>query len=111
MNAGGTFTLLPEAEEDLMYIAASVGRTNPAKTVDFLRAARATIDILADSPALGSPQFFENAKYHSLRRFRVSGFKNYFIWYRPFASNNGVEVWRVLHSSQDVVPLLEEVSD
>lgn len=111
MNMGGTFTLRPEAEEDLKSIAAYVGRSHAAKTVDFLRAAKTTIEVLADSPFLGSIQSFEAPRHHSLRRFRVSGYPSYLIWYRPFASKNGIEVWRVLHSSQDVLPRIEEVSD
>lgn len=92
MNPNAAFSLLPQAEEDLQRIAAFVGQADREKTVEFLRAARTTVDFLAGAPLSGSPQFFENPRHHSLRRFRVAGFKNYFIWYRSFVTNNGIEV-------------------
>ena len=64
MNSGGTFSLSPQAENDLLQIAAYVGRSQKAKTVEFLRAARTTIDFLADSPFAGSPQPFEEERHH-----------------------------------------------
>ncbi len=111
MNEDGKFVLLPQSRADLQEHAKYLGRNNADKTVEFFVAARQTFRELADSPFLGSPQFFNNAAHHSLRRWPVNGFSQYQIFYRPFASGDGIVIWRVLHHRRDIVPLLEEVDD
>ena len=81
--------LLPQSRADLQQHAKYSGRNNADKAVEFFAAARQTFRELADSPFLGSPQFFSDAAHHSLRRWPVN---------RPFSSGDGV-------------PLLEEVED
>ncbi len=111
MNLDGKFALLPESRTDLQEHAKYLGRNNADKAVEFFAAARETFRELADAPFLGSPQFFNDASHHSLRRWPVKGFSQYLIFYRPFASGDGVVIWRVWHHSRDIVPLLEAVVD
>ena len=111
MNPDGVFVVLPQAREDLERIALFMGAYKPENAVQFVEAARKTFDELAASPFLGSPQPFSDPAHHSLRRWPIHRFRAYLIFYRPFASRDGVEIWRVLHSSQDVTPALEEVTE
>ena len=69
------------------------------------------VDLLTAMPFVGTPSDFGIATLHSMRFVRVKGFKNYLIFYRPFASKDGIVVHRVLHSARDVVPLLEDSLD
>ena len=43
---------------------------------------------------------------HGLRLFRVAGFEKILILYRPL--ENGVEILRVIHGSQNVLRLLRQ---
>ncbi len=111
MNSNGVFVVLPQARADLLEITRFLSLRNSANAVKFVRAARETFDDLAQSPFLGAPQGFSDPAHHSLRHWPVKSFRSYQIFYRPFASSDGVQIWRVLHNSQEVVPRLEEVSE
>jgi len=71
----------------------------------FLQAAEATFSELAALPEMGSLQHFTNPRFAGTRRWRVRGFDNYLIFYRPFS--NGIEVLRVLYASRNIASLFE----
>ena len=66
-----------------------------------------TIEQLAEQSGLGVSFPMEEPRLHSLRRFRVRNHRVYWIYYRPFASGNGIEVFGVVHERQDAVAQLE----
>ena len=72
------------------------------------RRVEATIKQLVEQPYLGSPRDYDDPRLHNLRQWPVQDFKNYLIFYRPFASSNSIEVLRVLHSSRDANAQLSE---
>lgn len=74
-------------------------------------AIESSLEILVGSPYLGSPLFYTNPQMHSLRRYQIPDFRNYGIFYRPLASANGIDVWRVLHTRQDAASRLEDMLD
>lgn len=105
-------TLHPKAVEDISGILDWMKQQDKATTGRKLfDAIESSLEILVSSPYLGSPLFYGNPQMHSLRRYQIPGFRNYGIFYRPLASANGVDVWRVLHAKQDVTSRLEDVFD
>lgn len=59
-------------------------------------------------PHLGSPRGNAAPRLHNLRQWPVQDFKSYLIFYRPFASSNGIEVFRVLHAARDAAAHLSD---
>ena len=55
---------------------------------------------------MGSPREFQNSHLIGIRQWRVSGFENYLIFYRPI--EDGIEVLRVLHGARDIEGLFRE---
>ena len=62
-------------------------------------------------PNLGSPRFFTHPQLHGIRQWPIQNFKNYSVICRAFASDNGLEVLRVLHGAHDIVTHLESALD
>ena len=90
-----------------MGIARDFAERDVNKARNFLSDARDTIATLADSPLLGSSQPQVSPRLHSMRRFRVHNHRALWVYYRPFASGNGIEVFAVLHERQDAATRLE----
>lgn len=70
----------------------------------FLRALQRTCEALCDDPGLGSPRFFGNPALEGLRVWPISGFRRQLLFYR--ASDEAVEVVRLLHGARDLESLL-----
>jgi toxin ParE1/3/4 len=66
----------------------------------FVESAYGTFQELARMPGLGRARNFSRAGLRELRSFRVKGFENYLIFYRPIS--DGVEVFHVLHGARDL---------
>ncbi len=96
----GNFFVSPEAREDLDQIHAFISEDNLAAADRVLEAALATFADLAGMPGMGRRRTFKSSALSDLRSFRVSGFRNYLIFYRPRAG--GVEIVRVLHAARDL---------
>ena len=100
--------LLPSAWNDLQSNFLFLGRQNRARANEFARQLQLALTQLAQTPHLGSPRFYANPRLHSIRRWPIPNFERYGIFYRPFASGNGIEVFRVAHASRDMEALLKE---
>ena len=98
------FTVAPEAKEDLDAIHAYISGDDPDAADRVLEATLATFEELARMPGMGRPRTFTQSGLRGLRSFRVEGYRNYLIFYRPVT--NGVEVVRVLHGARDLDALL-----
>ena len=113
-NESELFTLAPgvlveaDARRDIKQTFAYLARNNPQTGRRFLTALHQTLTQLAEMPHLGAPRQFAHPALHGLRQWPVKDFKNYLIFYRPFASGNGLEVLRILHTSRDVAVHLED---
>ena len=101
----------PASQTDVMDIAAYLGRNNREVIPRFYESLAQTLTELSQFPNLGSPQFFSNPQLHGIRQWPIQNFKNYLVIYRPFASDNGLEVLRVLHGARDIKTHLESALD
>ena len=100
------FTVSPEAEHDLDEIHAYIFGDNPDAADRVLEAALATFEDLAKMPGMGRPRTFTHSGLSGLRSFRIEGFRNHLIFYRPVT--DGVEIVRVLHGARDLDALFSE---
>jgi toxin ParE1/3/4 len=89
------------AQRDLLEHFVSLGeRAGEATALRFLQAAEETFAELAAMPCMGRAEDFDNPRLTGMRRWRVRGFENYLIFYRPFSQ--GIEVWRVVYATRDL---------
>ena len=98
--------LRPLARRDLsdiaVYLATESGQDELAYR--FLDAVESSLDRLTALPEMGAIREFLDPRLEGVRRWRLAGFGNYAIYYRPLEA--GIEVIRVLHAKQDAEGLL-----
>ena len=75
----------------------------------FTDSARASFAAIGDVPNIGVQLHSRNPAFEELRKWRISGFAAYLIFYRSLA--DGVDVLRVLHGAQDWWAALDIASD
>ena len=66
----------------------------------FCDAAAATFSSIARSPGIGEPRTSTQPRLAGLRVWRISGFENHLVYYRPIEA--GIEIVRVLHRARDI---------
>ena len=92
----------PQAIRDLadiaVYLAEESGNHDAAYS--FLAAAEASFEQLAAMPAMGVAREYLDWALAGVRMWRIAGFENYLIFYRPVES--GIEIIRVLHAKRDI---------
>ena len=71
----------------------------------FYDAAAATFENLARMPGMGERRESSNPRLAGLRVWRIEGFANHLIFYRPV--EGGIEIVRVLHGARDIDSVLE----
>jgi plasmid stabilization system protein ParE len=97
----------PLARHDVDRIAATIAAEHPEAGARFLDEFDAVVDRLLQFPELARvwqtnrPDALSTVRRLVMRGFRVS------IFYRP--TKTTIEVLRVLHHSQDALPLLEDL--
>jgi toxin ParE1/3/4 len=77
----------------------------PTGTCSILRAAEETFLELARMPGMGVITSFSGSEDRDLRRWRIRGFENFLIFYRPI--EDGIEVIRVLHGAREIERVFE----
>jgi toxin ParE1/3/4 len=77
----------------------------------FLDAAKATLEELSRMPLMGSSRSYSAPELKDLRQWRIRGFTDYLIFYRPLS--DGVEIVRVLHGKRNLAAILldEEIQE
>jgi toxin ParE1/3/4 len=100
------FILAPCVEDELWAIWQFIAQDNPPAATRVVEAAHETFKNLAVTPGLGRPHKFRNPKLKGVRSWRVSGFDNYLIFYRPIP--DGVQVLHVYHGARDIETLFRE---
>ena len=98
--------LSPWVEDEPWVIWKFIAQDNPDAATRVIEAAHETFESLADTPGLGRPRKFQNPKLKGVRSWRVSGFDNYLIFYRPIPE--GVQVLHVCHGARDIEALFDE---
>jgi len=96
----------PCVEENLWDIWEFIARDNPEAAERVVEAAYETMKALAANPGLGRPRNFRNPRLKDIRSWRVEGFDNYLIFYRPVSS--GIQVLRVYHGARNIDALFGE---
>lgn len=96
----------PKAEADLDETAEYIGRENPEAAARFLTTAEETFKQLLATPGLGRLREYLDPRLTGLRSWRIRGFENWLVFYRP--ADGGIEVVRVLHGARDLGPLFAE---
>lgn len=94
------FTLAPSAATDLDEIWHYLAENNEAAAEKFIRELAAKFQLLANNRELGRRQD------DFLVEMRMFPFKKYYIYYFP--TDEGVEIYRVLHGRRDIEGLFEE---
>jgi toxin ParE1/3/4 len=98
--------ILAAARRDLREQRDYIAQDSPAAAERFLAAAEAAFQQLAEMPGMGTRKRVRNARLAGLRQWRVRGFERYRIYYR--ATEESIEVLRVLHGARDIDRILEE---
>ena len=70
----------------------------------FLKSAEKSFQDLAEMPGMG-PLKVHEGKFAGVRMWRVAGFENFLIFYRPL--KDGVAIERVFHAKQDYQRVLK----
>ena len=94
------FVLRAAAQRDLDafadYFETEAGKDLAQRFID---SAQTTFTSLGDTPHIGPPVFTRNPVLRNLRKWRISGFPNYMIFYRP--EEDYIRILRVIHAAQD----------
>ena len=93
----------PEVRRDLVDYAEHISRDSLDAALRFLDAAEHTFKFLAANREVGQLCRFPQPELVHLRVWPIEGFGNYLVFYQP--TDNGVEVWRVLHGAGDIEAL------
>jgi len=109
------------ARSDLRDTLLFIATNNPVRASKFAQSFARTVENLVTMPGMGSPREVDDARLRGLRVWPVADFKTYLIFYKPLiagsgtslpgsggASNNGIEIVRVLHHSRDFEALLDD---
>jgi toxin ParE1/3/4 len=100
------YTVLPSADRDLDGQAGYLLQEASLETaLRFYDAAAATFEKLARMPGMGERHESPHPRLAGLRVWRIEGFPNHLIFYRPI--EGGIEVVRVLHGARDIDRALE----
>jgi len=102
------FILGPCVEDEPWEIWEFIARDNPEAALRVVEAAYQTFKNLADSPRVGRSRKFRNPQLKGIRSWRVSGFDNYLIFYRP--TPEGPQILHVYHGARDMEALFDEGS-
>jgi toxin ParE1/3/4 len=94
------FILSEYVEPELEAIWGYIAFDNVEAADRFLEAAYAMFQALARMPGMGRSRHFSRPSLRELRSFRVKGFENYLIFYRPISA--GIEIFHVLHGARDL---------
>jgi toxin ParE1/3/4 len=98
--------LAPCVEDELWAIWDYIAQDNPGAATRVIEAAYETFRSLAAAPGLGRPRKFRDPRLKGVRSWRVSGFDNYLIFYRP--TPDGIQVLHVYHGARDIDALFGE---
>jgi len=93
------------AKRDLVEHFLYIGADSDDAALRFLAAAEESFHELAQNPEMGAVCQLQGPRVKGLRRWRVTGFENFLIFYRPI--KGGIDVARVLHGARDIERLFK----
>ena len=98
------YVVKPKADRDLDDQADYLAEDSIDLALRFFDAAHSTFKLLATQPNMGWRSRVQYPGLEVLRVFRVTGFEDMLILYRPLPE--GVEILRVVHGSRQLRALL-----
>ena len=78
----------------------------PETAARFLAAAERAMGQLVAMPAMGAQRSYGEPRLRGLRMWRIRGFPEHLIFYRP--TDSGIDVVRVLHAKRDLASIFED---
>ena len=100
------FVLAPCVEDELWRIWSFIALDNSDAATRVIEAAYWTFKKLAGKPGLGRLRKFSDPRLTGVRSYRISGFDNYLIFYRPVPE--GIQILHVYHGARDIDALFGE---
>jgi toxin ParE1/3/4 len=98
--------ILPAAEQDIDHQAEYLfNETGLETALRFYDAVAATFGQLVRMPHVGERRESANPQLAGMRVWRINGFPNHLVFYRPV--EGGIQVIRVLHAARDVATMLD----
>jgi toxin ParE1/3/4 len=94
------------ARADISHNYNYLRELSPNSALRFFDATRTTFAEIARNPEIGRKYFVTNPRLQDLRKWQVSGFRKYLIFYR--IEKTSVEILRILHGTQDLERILNE---
>jgi toxin ParE1/3/4 len=96
----------PLAWQDISQTAEYLESQSGFELADrFLNAVMADLESISKMPKMGALCGFQNHEARDVRRWSVTGFERWLIFYNTLAS--GIDVARVLHGAQDINTILD----
>jgi toxin ParE1/3/4 len=97
--------LRKQAEQDIDHaVEHYTGEGGAALALRFINALEVAFRLVANRPQAGSPRYETELNLPGLRVWTVHRFP-YLVFYVD--SLDGIDVWRVLHGTQEIPPLLQ----
>lgn len=99
-------TISPDADRDLLEIAAYIGLDSPDAALRFIDASMEACESLGRFPDRGKPMVTLSPRLSGLRWVLIRGFPHYIAFY--VVDKRSVLVLRMLHGTRDLEGLLGE---
>lgn len=96
------------ARRDILEHYRWFAHRSPSTAERFLESLEVTSRLLAENPKIAAIYPGSEADVPGLRRWPVSGFDNYLIFFRE--EEGDLSITRVLHAAQDILSLLKQNS-
>jgi len=93
---------------DIMEIASSISVDNMRAAEQVVDAIKATFDLLACQPFMGTLYHPVRTWLKGIRMLPVTPYRNYLVFYRPLSDGAGVRILYVLHAARDISAFLRE---
>jgi len=101
-----TIIIAPPARADINRHYEYLYELNPDSALKFFDATRTTIAAIARNPEIGRNYPIDNPRLQDLRKWQVSGFNKYLIFYR--IQKTAIEILRIIHGTQNLERILNE---
>lgn len=103
------YRVRPAADADLDDQAAYLAREAGIEVaLRFYDAAAKTFESITRMPGIGERRESVNPQLAGLRVWRVEGFENHLVFYRPAAPDEaGIDIVRVLHGARDITSVID----
>ena len=89
--------------DELWDIWQFIAKDNPSAATRVIEAIEAAFATLAHNPSIGKTQQFRKRRAQKIRRWPVSKFGRYHVFYYPI--KGGIQVVHVCHSARDIEAL------